>query len=71
MGSWGLAVAVRSVGVTDTMPLDTGGEMDISLRARTRRSPAKVETYMPTLQDGSDVGEALKTIREFLGLSLE
>lgn len=45
--------------------------MDISLRARTRRSPAKVETYMPTLQDGSDVGEALKTIREFLGLSLE
>jgi cytoskeletal protein RodZ len=26
---------------------------------------------MPTLQDGSDVGQALKTIREFLGLSLE
>lgn len=45
--------------------------MDIALRARTRRSPAKVESYMPTLEDGSDVGEALKTIREFLGLSLE
>jgi len=26
---------------------------------------------MPTLQDGPDVGQALKTIREFLGLSLE
>jgi cytoskeleton protein RodZ len=53
------------------MPLDTGGEMDIEVRAQTRRSPAKVETYMPTLQDGDDVGQALKSIREFQGLSLE
>lgn len=53
------------------MPLDTGGAIDLQLAADQDRAFQPPETYVPTIQSGGDIGQALKAIREFKGLSLE
>lgn len=53
------------------MPLDTGGITDLHLDADHGRAPGPAPSYAPTIHSGSDIGEALRTIREFKGLTLE
>ncbi len=53
------------------MPLDTGGVADLPRRADESRGSDTPEIYQPSLQAGSDIGQALKAIREFRGLSIE
>ena len=51
------------------MPLDTGGLSDLHDETGETPDPSAVEAYAPTIHSGTDVGEALRTIREFRGLS--
>jgi cytoskeletal protein RodZ len=53
------------------MPLDTGGVTNLHLPADWDRDPGVAESYMPTLESAPDIGVALKTAREFRGLSLQ
>lgn len=53
------------------MPLDTGGEADLDLAGKKPKDPKRVESYAPTLESGESIGAALKSIREFRGVSLE
>lgn len=53
------------------MPLDTGGVTSLHLPTDWDRDPSVAESYMPTLDAGPDIGVALKTAREFRGLSLQ
>ena len=52
------------------MPLDTGGIADLQLDADQSRGPGAAETYVPTLESGVSIGQALKAIREHRSLSL-
>jgi transcriptional regulator with XRE-family HTH domain len=52
-------------------PLDTGRISDQQLPADAAAGIGEVETYAPTLQSGADIGQALKAIREFRGLTVE
>jgi cytoskeleton protein RodZ len=51
------------------MPLDTGGLSDLHDETGETPDPSAVEAYAPTIHSGTDVGEALRAIREFRGLS--
>jgi cytoskeleton protein RodZ len=53
------------------MPLDTGGVTNLHLPTDWDRDPGVAESFMPTLDAGPDIGVALKTAREFRGLSLQ
>jgi cytoskeleton protein RodZ len=53
------------------MPLDTGEITDLHLDAEDRGDAGLVESYAPTLHSASDIGQALKSVREFRGLTLE
>ena len=53
------------------MPLDTGGVTNLHLASDLDRDPDAVESFVPTLDTGPDIGVALKTAREFRGLSLQ
>lgn len=53
------------------MALDTGRVTDLHLDMEGDRDPARIESYVPTLNSGPDIGAALKAAREFRGLSLE
>jgi transcriptional regulator with XRE-family HTH domain len=53
------------------MPLDTGGTADLQLDAGERRDAGLAQPSTPTLQSGADIGEALRAVREFRGLTLE
>jgi cytoskeletal protein RodZ len=52
------------------MPLDTGGLTQFDFRVDGESAPGLAETYAPTIQSGADIGEALRTVREYRGLSL-
>jgi len=51
--------------------LDTGRVTDLQVEAKEGRTSAANQSYAPSLQSGSDIGQALKAIREFRKLSLE
>jgi cytoskeletal protein RodZ len=53
------------------MPLDTGGITDLHVDAVDHRDASVAESYAPNLHSGTDIGQALKAVREFRGLSLE
>lgn len=53
------------------MPLDAGGLSDVHGETGQTPDPSRVENYAPTIHSGTDIGEALKAIREFRGLSRE
>jgi len=53
------------------MPLDTGGITNLHLPSDLDRDPGATESFVPTLDTGPDIGVALKTAREFRGLSLQ
>jgi cytoskeletal protein RodZ len=53
------------------MALDTGRVTELPLSTGESRSASPVDSYAPTLQTGSDIGQALKTAREFQGLTLD
>ncbi len=53
------------------MPLDTGGVTNLNLRADGDRDPGLADSYMPTMDTGPDIGAALKSAREFRGLTLQ
>jgi cytoskeleton protein RodZ len=53
------------------MPLDTGGVTNLHLAGDLDRDPDATESFVPTLDTGPDIGVALKTAREFRGLSLQ
>ena len=53
------------------MPLDTGGVPSLHLTSDLDRDPDASESFVPTLDTGPDIGVALKTAREFRGLSLQ
>lgn len=53
------------------MPLDTGGVTNLHFPTDWERDPGVAESYVPTLDAGPDIGVALKTAREFRGLSLQ
>ena len=53
------------------MPLDTGRITELQMDGEDRREALSVESYAPDLHSGSDIGQALKAIREFRGLSVE
>ncbi|MDB5494236.1 MAG: putative transcriptional regulator [Phenylobacterium sp.] len=53
------------------MPLDAGGLSDLHGETGQTPDPSRVENYAPTLHSGTDIGQALKAIREFRGLSRE
>jgi len=51
--------------------LDTGRVTDLQVEGSGGRGPAANQSYAPSLQAGSDIGQALKAVREFRKLSLE
>lgn len=53
------------------MPLDTGGLSDLDDPASAGGDPTRMDSYEPSIHAGADVGQALRTIREFRGLSVE
>lgn len=53
------------------MPLDSGGMLNLHLRADGDRDPDLSESLTPSLDTGPDIGAALRTAREFRGLSLQ
>lgn len=53
------------------MPLDTGGVTNLNYRADGDRDPSITDIHMPDLNTGPDIGAALKTAREFQGLTLQ
>ena len=53
------------------MALDTGGQPNLDFPAGGDADVTPAESYMPTLKSGTDIGAALKAIRESRGLSLE
>lgn len=52
-------------------PLDTGRIAANQLPVDDDAAIGGAETYAPTLQSGADIGQALKAIREFRGLTVE
>lgn len=61
----------QAVGCQVAMPLDTGGVTNLHLRADGERDPGLPDSYMPTMDTGPDIGAALKSAREFRGLTLQ
>lgn len=53
------------------MALDTGRVTDLQMDAGQGGDPAPEGSCTPTLQSGSDIGQALKAAREHLGLTLD
>lgn len=53
------------------MPLDTGRIAALDVSGETHISPTIEAILSPTLDDGPDIGSALKAVREHLGRSLE
>jgi cytoskeletal protein RodZ len=53
------------------MALDTGRVTDLNSNMEGDDGPSRIESYVPTLSSGPDIGVALKAAREFRGLSLE
>lgn len=53
------------------MPLDTSGNAGFDTRSLGDRDPTSIDSYMPTLDAGPDIGAALKAAREFRGLTLQ
>lgn len=53
------------------MALDTGRVSDFNAGFEATRGPGIIDTYMPTLESGPNIGAALKAAREFRGLSLQ
>ncbi len=53
------------------MALDTGRVTDFNSTYERHGGAAAIETYMPTLDSGPDIGAALRAAREFRGLSLQ
>ena len=53
------------------MPLDTGGVTNIHSSTDWDHDPGVPDSYMPTLESAPDIGVALKTTREFRGLTLQ
>ncbi len=53
------------------MALDTGRVTDLHLRSDGPVDPGPVESDMPTLTSGPNIGAALKAVRESRGLSVE
>ncbi|HEY3696252.1 helix-turn-helix domain-containing protein [Phenylobacterium sp.] len=53
------------------MPLDTGGLTELDFRPEGGEAPAPLETLIPTLASGANIGAALRAVREFKHLSLE
>ncbi|MDB5476167.1 MAG: putative transcriptional regulator [Phenylobacterium sp.] len=51
------------------MPLDSGGLNDVQGEAG-GGEPRLVESYAPTIHSGTDIGEALRAMREYKGLTL-
>ena len=53
------------------MPLDTSGVTNLHLASDLERDSGEAESFTPGLEAGPDIGVALKTAREFRGLSLQ
>ncbi len=53
------------------MALDTGRVTDLQVNTAGGVTPAANQSYVPSLQFGADIGQALRSIREFRKLSLE
>ncbi|MET0295076.1 MAG: helix-turn-helix domain-containing protein, partial [Phenylobacterium sp.] len=53
------------------MALDTGRVTDLQVKGAGGVTPAANQSYAPSLQSGADIGQALRSIREFRKLSLE
>lgn len=53
------------------MPLDTGGVTELQADTEEPRGPIGAENSGPTIHSGADIGQALKTLRESKGLSLD
>jgi len=53
------------------MPLDTGRIVDLEVEPVNGSGSGLADSYAPTLHSGADIGEALRSVREFKGLSLE
>jgi cytoskeleton protein RodZ len=53
------------------MPLDTGGVTELEPKAETSAVAAPAEETAPTVATGSNIGQALRAVREAKGLSLE
>jgi transcriptional regulator with XRE-family HTH domain len=53
------------------MALDTGRIVDLEADPANTGDPGLVDTYTPTIHSGVNIGEALRAVREFKGLSLE
>jgi len=53
------------------MPLDTGRITELHLDPDGGGEATVAESYAPNLHSGSDIGQALKAVREFRGLSVE
>ena len=53
------------------MPLDTGGITEVQAGAEETRMPGDVENSDPTIHSGTDIGQALRALRESRRLSLE
>ncbi len=53
------------------MPLDTGGVTNLRMSVDGDLDPGLADSYMPTLETGPDIGAALKSAREFRGLTLQ
>lgn len=53
------------------MALDTGRVTDLNFNMEGDSDPVRIESYVPNLTSGPDIGAALKAAREFRGLSLE
>jgi transcriptional regulator with XRE-family HTH domain len=53
------------------MPLDTGGISELNHVGAARDEGAWAPRPAPTLQSGADIGEALRAVRQYRGLSLD
>ena len=53
------------------MPLDTGRVPHLHLVADSDPEHAPVAAYQPSVDDGVDIGSALRAAREFRGLNLQ
>lgn len=53
------------------MPLDTGGVTDLQIDPGDGRDIGLPQSYAPSVHSGADIGQALRNLREFQGLSVE
>ncbi|WP_374472753.1 helix-turn-helix domain-containing protein [Phenylobacterium sp.] len=53
------------------MALDTGRIIDLGAEPANSGDPGLVDTYTPTIHSGANIGDALRAVREFKGLSLD